>query len=755
MTATVGQKANLLNYVGKEGEFSFTRDTQEVRIMNGSTAGGILLADVIMADHEPEDIPDHIGAFYVDLTSGSVYVAAGDEVVDDWRVITLDIPDAYIGTDMIQNRAVTQDKLAVGAVASDNVSAEAITTSKIAQGAITEALLAAGAVTSNKIANGAVLEAAIDNEAITEAKLASNSISAAKLIAGSVTTDALAANAVTAVKLVAGAVEADKIATNAVTTAAIAAGAVVAGKIAAGSITAGDGVIASLSFEKMVGGTLGTGALFVGDAQVEIDGANSRISVYDELGSARVDLGLIEYDEATDESTYGIAIYDANGDEVLFAGGETTYLSGAHINEISATKITSGTLDAAVVTVTNLDADNITAGLLNGDLIKGQSIEAHKLNVNFLSAISANLGVITAGTLNADVAFLGTIEADQINAGSLNSDVLYTGTLSASQITTGTLSADRLTGQTITSVTIKASYITGVTIDGTTITGGTINSTTLKAVNIEGITGTNQTIYMDGQLSSRTDDHLTIRAVSRFSAHSYTILATAYYNNGIAVYGQCNNTGGRGVYGRANGSDGIGVLGRADHGSGWAFYATGAGGNYGPFTGAHDALILKGTEAMPGDIVVDVGVIHKRDISNCLCEVALSTQTNSPAIGVLVSVSVMGAYDPPNAITRRRVVRKPEGTDGEEAVLMTSFQHLPQAYDKIIMNGLGEGQINVCGQNGDIQIGDLITTSNIPGKGMKQQDSIVRSHTVAKAREAVTFSSPTEVKQIACIYMCG
>jgi hypothetical protein len=78
-----------------------------------------------------------------------------------------------------------------------------------------------------------------------------------------------------------------------------------------------------------------------------------------------------------------------------------------------------------------------------------------------------------------------------------------------------------------------------------------------------------------------------------------------------------------------------------------------------------------------------------------------------------------------------------------------------QVYNIMAVNALGEGQINVCGEGGDIQAGDLIVTSSIPGKGMKQADDIVRSITVAKARESVTFSSPTEVKQIACIYLSG
>jgi len=73
----------------------------------------------------------------------------------------------------------------------------------------------------------------------------------------------------------------------------------------------------------------------------------------------------------------------------------------------------------------------------------------------------------------------------------------------------------------------------------------------------------------------------------------------------------------------------------------------------------------------------------------------------------------------------------------------------------IAMNALGEGQINICGEGGNLSIGDLIVTSSIPGKGMKQSDDIVKSTTVAKSRENVTFASPAEVKQVACIYMCG
>jgi hypothetical protein len=73
----------------------------------------------------------------------------------------------------------------------------------------------------------------------------------------------------------------------------------------------------------------------------------------------------------------------------------------------------------------------------------------------------------------------------------------------------------------------------------------------------------------------------------------------------------------------------------------------------------------------------------------------------------------------------------------------------------IHINSLGEGLVNVCGRNGNIKAGDLIETSTLPGKGQRQDDDIVRSKSVAKAREDVTFDHPDDVKRIACIYLCG
>lgn len=79
------------------------------------------------------------------------------------------------------------------------------------------------------------------------------------------------------------------------------------------------------------------------------------------------------------------------------------------------------------------------------------------------------------------------------------------------------------------------------------------------------------------------------------------------------------------------------------------------------------------------------------------------------------------------------------------------FKTSKKKSEKLIVNAVGEGGIWVCGQNGDIQNGDLIVTSDVPGVGMKQSDDIIKNYTVAKATCDVNFTCD-EKKFIGCIY---
>jgi hypothetical protein len=76
-------------------------------------------------------------------------------------------------------------------------------------------------------------------------------------------------------------------------------------------------------------------------------------------------------------------------------------------------------------------------------------------------------------------------------------------------------------------------------------------------------------------------------------------------------------------------------------------------------------------------------------------------------------------------------------------------------YNYCAVNAVGEGQVYVCGESGNIAAGDLIVTSSVAGVGMKQSDNIVRNITVAKARQAMSFTDTTTPVLVACIYFCG
>ncbi len=186
---------------------------------------------------------------------------------------------------------------------------------------------------------------------------------------------------------------------------------------------------------------------------------------------------------------------------------------------------------------------------------------------------------------------------------------------------------------------------------------------------------------------------------------------------------------------------GLAFIGVTGANGGYAGYA--AGGSWSPFTGSHDGLIEIGTTIDEGDILIDSEIVVTK-VSDSLTIVTKSATPNQiGAIGVFVSQRPLLA-GVPAALMTDGVITDP-----------TYVDTLAETYNNTVINGVGEGGVNCCGEGGDISIGDLIVTSSTAGKGMKQSDGIVRSYSVARARQAVTFANPTEVKLVACIYLCG
>jgi len=195
-------------------------------------------------------------------------------------------------------------------------------------------------------------------------------------------------------------------------------------------------------------------------------------------------------------------------------------------------------------------------------------------------------------------------------------------------------------------------------------------------------------------------------------------------------------TGPRGVYGFG---DSVGVLGvggaQGVSGAGgvWDFYASGSGGNYGPFTGSHEISLL-GNIPEIGMILSCTGKVIKREdnISATIPECKISAIDNDN--------KVFGVF--------------------------TALCDLPKDHwykDKTnqfgLCNALGDGQVLVTNKNGKINAGDYITTSTIPGYGQKQEDDLVHSYTLGKCTETIDWDSVVEEIDgykkalVACIYV--
>ncbi|GMG82576.1 hypothetical protein LNKW23_17890 [Paralimibaculum aggregatum] len=308
--------------------------------------------------------------------------------------------------------------------------------------------------------------------------------------------------------------------------------------------------------------------------------------------------------------------------------------------------------------------------------------------------------------------------------------------------------------------TEQEAFVDGNLLVAGTITGDKIDTDDLIAKNIRTSTSgarvdinnysTNKITIFDqfgsvigtfGQTNQLFGDVLTVTA-DLTAASGRVVAFDGGFNSGpyLNVRNTSSNTNSMAILA----SSGASTSGKIASGDGYAFKAL--SGTAGPFTGSHEALLPRDAEIPePGDIVVDIGVVARRGIDDTVTEIALAREPRDPrAIGVVTFRPLdMSAFD--------------------DASLPVAAGHLPArrraeiaaGFLKMAVNGVGEGQINVCGLGGEIRPGDLIVTSAMPGKGMRQADDLLRACTVARAREGAAFAAPDAVATIACIYLCG
>lgn len=343
------------------------------------------------------------------------------------------------------------------------------------------------------------------------------------------------------------------------------------------------------------------------------------------------------------------------------------------------------------------------------------------LKVGSLSAISANMGSLTSGTIT------GALIRTAATGKRLEMD--YASNSFKGYASTG-------------GITVEIGGSSG-SVYATTTTSGLVPIVGGGSTYASGVSGVSTSSYgVIGQSTSGS-------GVYGGSSSAPGVSGTS--TSGIGVYGYGNaststNHGVRGTNGSWGSSGLVGMAGSFD------FYAEGSQTNYGPFTGAHDCIIATNQFAEIGAILSDEFCACKKNVSNTIFAVQQSSSANQIPIGVfVVDNGLLNGFRPAAFVESMTF----DGNGNPVYVMYPEYDTYKNEYDYCVMNAVGEGQVLVCGENGNINAGDLIVTSSVAGVGMKQADDIVRNYTVAKARENVTFTDTTTPVLVACIYLCG
>lgn len=227
----------------------------------------------------------------------------------------------------------------------------------VVPGSIFASSLAANTITGDKIAASTV----------TSTNIAANTITAGDIATGTISARLVAADAIGAEAIAAGAIAAEHIVADAITTDKIAANAVTANEMAVGTITAASGIIGDAAIT----------TANIGDSQItSAKIANATITTAD-IGTSQITSALIANATITNA--------DIANATIITAKIADAQITNAKIANVDASKITTGTIDAA-----RIGADSITSQHLN---VLAKSIINNFSNTGSLEAWAPTTGM--------------------------------------------------------------------------------------------------------------------------------------------------------------------------------------------------------------------------------------------------------------------------------------------------------------------------------------------------------------------------
>lgn len=231
-------------------------------------------------------------------------------------------------------------------------------------------------------------------------------------------------------------------------------------------------------------------------AQNDVDEQIKELNAYkDTVGKTYVAKGTVISNVNTEADA---SIFSTNNK--LYMDAATTVFSGkafipdAAIINLTASKLTAGTIDASKISVVDLNASNINTGTLNAGLIKTGSMSADRIVGGTLDFKNIGVSNLSAGSIVS-----GTLDAAKVSVINLNASNIKTGTLDASLIKAGSMSADRISGGTIDFSKVNAASLSADKITSGTLDAGNVNIINMNANNITSgtIKGTNLGINLN------------------------------------------------------------------------------------------------------------------------------------------------------------------------------------------------------------------------------------------------------------------
>ena len=166
--------------------------------------------------------------------------------------------------------------------------------------------------------------------------------------------------------------------------------------------------------------------------------------------------------------------------------------------------------------------------------------------------------------------------------------------------------------------------------------------------------------------------------------------------------------------------------------------------NWSAFTGTHPAYIKPDQSSPILETQTASGQMHNE------FEVGMIVRS------VQTGTTWTGSYQPAHHITTSSIFQDKRVLGVYGGSFPALIEENEPAHQHNVWS-LGDGMIYVCNENGNIEMGDYITTaSGSNGYGCKQNDDILHNYTVAKSLTDVDWSKePSASKLIPCTIHCG